>query len=424
MSAAAIRILRSCRLGSCEPSSVSSPSEEVPLDPITLSNEFDRDQSIQDLITQLESAGFTDIAIIPVSLDTIVQVGEKLEKEMEERRWRDQDLVVFQLCDGTELDGYTGVSIIHELEQRKIAFTGAGSGISSMQSKQEMVGCEYFYIISSSKPVLKCELQAAQVPTSDFQEFSTLPRMEDLENIITRIGFPMIVKPSISYASINISLTSVVHAPDQLLEQINHSLLASGPNLKLLDQREQIQNDRSIREALGKTNAKIDIETPTVFVEKFLAGREFTALVVGDKDWGVKVYPVAERAFNPKLSKFERILAFDQYWEGYDLEGGSGDGEYCKYKMAYSEWQEQLQEVAKNAYLALNGDGYGRDTSSMANILIMSDVAPSGFVRDLVNYAIFRNQILNGKAQSPAQQIGLNSIFETEKTQDVVEALA
>jgi hypothetical protein len=61
-----------------------------------------------------------------------------------------------------------------------------------------------------------------------------------------------------------------------------------------------------------------------IFVERFLAGREFTAFVVGDKEHGTRVYPVAERVFNPKLLKYQRILAFDRYWDGYDLNGVLG----------------------------------------------------------------------------------------------------
>lgn len=192
--------------------------------------------------------------------------------------------------------------------------------------------------------------------------------MADLDNIIREIGFPMIVKPSISYASINISMKSVVHTPDELLEQVNLSLSASKSGIRLTDQiqtkhTEEQKKEQAQRKAkLLKKEQKmeIDIETPTVFVERYLAGREFTALVVGDKDWGVRVYPVAERAFDPKLGKYERLLAFDQYWDGYNLEGGSGNEEFCKYQMASGAWQNHLQQVAKDAYLALDGNGYGR----------------------------------------------------------------
>ena len=62
-----------------------------------------------------------------------------------------------------------------------------------------------------------------------------------------------------------------------------------------------------------------------IFVERFLGGREFTALCTGDDQLGVLVYQVAERVFNQKLTSRERILAFDKYWDGYDLEGHMPD---------------------------------------------------------------------------------------------------
>ncbi|KAF9205750.1 hypothetical protein BGZ49_003551 [Haplosporangium sp. Z 27] len=399
----AIRILRptqSQRPCSYSCLAVDAPVNEDITDPILLSNEFGRTEGIEDLTKQLGLAGYTDVEVVPISLDNIIEVADELEIEMKERHRENQDFIVFQLCDGTELDGYPGVSVIQELEKRKIAYTGADTT---------------FYILSTSKPVLKRELQAAHVPTSAFQEFSVPPKMADLENIINEIGFPMIVKPSISYASIDISMASITHTPSQLLKQINASLHSNNLTINGPEQMEQSQgrqevhslkkyNNEIIRQAFQSERSKgIDIETPTVFVEKFLAGREFTALVVGDKDWGVKVYPVAERAFDPKLGKFERILAFDKYWEGYDLKGGNGKEdteELCKYQMANVAWQDKLQEVAKKAYLALQGTGYGRvdirtldmdscnpfvlevnancglsfdkDSSSMANILIMS----------------------------------------------------
>ncbi|KAF8936244.1 hypothetical protein EDD21DRAFT_403546 [Dissophora ornata] len=411
-----------------------------PTDPITLSNEFDRGEAVQDLKNQLEKAGFTDIDVVPVSIHTIVEVAEELEKEMKRKQGLGQDLVVFQLCDGTELDGYPGVSMIYELENRQIAFTGSDSA---------------FYIISSSKPILKRELQAAHVPTSAFQEFVEVPRMNELDNIINEIGFPMIVKPSISYASINISMNSVVHTPEQLLEQINLSLTASKTGGKLGDQIElvleqdqkplQMQQQVKMSEKIAQKDktTEFDIETPTVFVEKFLAGLEFTVLVVGDKDWGIRVFPVAERAFDPKLGKFERLLAFDQYWDGYDLEGGGGNEDFCKYQMADDAWQKQLQQVAKEAYLALDGNGYGRvdirtvemdkcepvvlevnancglsfekDSSSLANILLMSNVSPPGFVRDLVEHALHRNKRLNGMTHTHLQDQWLsNAVYRCD----------
>ncbi|KAF9422905.1 hypothetical protein BGZ94_008457 [Podila epigama] len=404
-----------------------------PTDPIALSNEFDRTKTVTDIRAELLKAGYTDIEIVPVSLTTITQVVDSLAKEMVNVRSRNLDFVVFQLCDGTEVDGYPGVSMIKALEERKVPFTGSDSA---------------FYIISSSKPVLKKELQAAHVPTSSFQEFDRPVTMSDLDHIVNEIGFPMIVKPSISYASINISTSSVVHNRKDLLEQVNKSLAATMPEGKPVKRTEHIGNqtkDENQHPPRAKNTIQdpkeVDIETPTVFVEKFLAGREFTALVIGDKDWGVRVFPVAERAFDPKLGKYERLLAFDQYWAGYDLNGGhpSEDNEnFCKYQLAKETWQGKLQQVAKEAYLALGGSGYGRvdirtvemetcdpvvlevnancgfsfekDSSSLANILIMSNVDSTKFVMDIVDHALHRNHRISGVPRIVHQSPHSNSV--------------
>ncbi|CAO3571207.1 unnamed protein product [Mortierella alpina] len=439
---AAVRILRPFRVAIEEdgqPSAV--PAELDPTDPITLCNEFDRGQAVQDLSNQLRLGGFTDIDVVPISLDTVVAVADRLEHEMIKKREHGQDLVVFQLCDGTELDGYPGASIIQQLEAKNIPYTGSDAA---------------FYIITSSKPILKRELQKAGVPTSSFQEFKSSPRLADLEGIIKEIGFPMIVKPSISYASLNISMASVVHAPEQLLEQINVSLRASMADEKASTEGSEEAARSVMQDKLlsKKEKLEMDIETPTVFVEKFLAGREFTALVVGDKDWGVRVYPVAERAFDSKLGKFERLLAFDQYWDGYDLEGGQGNEDFCKYQMANEAWQEPLKQVAKDAYLALDGSGYGRvdirtvemdvcepvvlevnancglsfekDSSSMANILLMSNVAPPGFVRDLIEHALHRSgrhREVTAHTHYPVHRPNSSTIYSNDNLAENVEVL-
>ncbi|GJJ73728.1 D-alanine-D-alanine ligase [Entomortierella parvispora] len=433
---AAVRILRPTqshrRLTATDRSGGEVPLDQDPTDPITLANEFDRANAVVELQGMLHKGGFIDAEVVLVSLDTLVQVADDLEEEMKQKMALGQDLVVFQLCDGTELDGYPGVSMVIELEKRKIPFTGSDSA---------------FYIISSSKPILKKELQAAHVPTSSFKEFRELAKREDLDDIIQEIGFPMIVKPSISYASINITVASVVHDAEHLLEQVNLSLAASLKGTKKEDSADAIADAAEIlkqkqqhyqetqpqdqQQAIlkAKTLKKdekmaLDIETPTVFVEQYLAGLEFTALVIGDKDWGIRVYPVAERAFDPNLGKFERLLSFDQYWDGYDLNGGQGNEDFCRYQLANPEWQERLQQVARDAYLALDGNGYGRvdirtmemdkcepvvlevncncglsfekDSSSLANILLLTHVDPPAFIHELIDHALHRNRRLYG----------------------------
>jgi hypothetical protein len=66
--------------------------------------------------------------------------------------------------------------------------------------------------------------------------------------------------------------------------------------------------------------------------------------------------------FNPKLEKYQRILAFDKYWEGYDVDGTVPDTPTTVYwyAQASEDIQPKLKEVASRAFLAVHGSGYGR----------------------------------------------------------------
>ena len=63
-----------------------------------------------------------------------------------------------------------------------------------------------------------------------------------------------------------------------------------------------------------------------------------------------------------KLPEHQRLLAFDRYWAGYDLDGSVPEEaeKMVHYAPAHASVQEKLKEIARNAYLALKGSGYGR----------------------------------------------------------------
>ena len=90
--------------------------------------------------------------------------------------------------DHVESDGYPGLSILAELERLNIAYTGADT---------------HFYRITTSKPELKRRLQLDHVPTSPFVEI--VPGVTTEHEVDALGGYPLIVKPSISYASISIT---------------------------------------------------------------------------------------------------------------------------------------------------------------------------------------------------------------------------
>jgi len=241
-------------------------------------------------------------------------------------------LIVMNLCDGLESDGYPGIRVVKELERRGLPFTGASST---------------FFEITTSKILMKELMIRNQVPTSPFVQMHLETLDEDISKADKLIGFPMIVKLDMSFGSCGINDKSVVWTAEQARTQV-----------------------KSIwHEAQGR-----------VFVEKFLAGREFTALVTGCEQTGFQVQVVAERAFDQSLDRYQRFLAFDRSWEGYDLKGNRPAVMvwFVQYRLAPLEFANRLGEVALDAYRVTGGTGYGRvdlrtdsDDLSVANVFVL-----------------------------------------------------
>lgn len=73
------------------------------------------------------------------------------------------------------------------MERRSFAYTGADT---------------FFYRITTSKPILKTKLIQHRVPTSPFVEITESTTSQEVDTIAP---YPLIVKPSVSYASISIT---------------------------------------------------------------------------------------------------------------------------------------------------------------------------------------------------------------------------
>ncbi|KAJ3390320.1 hypothetical protein HDU92_000559 [Lobulomyces angularis] len=322
-----------------------------------------------ELKTLFESCNSEKTQVIFVSVET----HQKIIEELKSKYSGGEPLCVFNLCDGTEVDGYPGISVVSYLEKSTIPYTGADP---------------LFYECTTSKPYLKTKLIAANVPTSQFFEIRKGHEREDFEVAVSALGFPVIIKPAVSYASLSISKKSLIH--------------------------------RRSEEAIDQVKETLTKNPEGVFVEQFLPGREFTVLVTGDKDIGLEIYTPAERVFNKNLEKFEKFLSFDQYWK-YELEGKvpeySADDFYW-YEAAPIEWQMELKEIARNAYNACGGNGYGRvdirtksldkldafvlevnancgiyGSCTTTEILKISKVTSEEFFTKVVNYSCKRNAI-------------------------------
>ena len=228
-------------------------------------------------------------------------------------------VVVFNLCDGIEVDGYPGIKTVRALEASGVPFSGADTA---------------FYELTTPKTLMKQRLLKRSVSTSPFIEIKDPHK--DAPRAGAKLGYPLIIKPDVSAASFGISIKSVVHDEAACVAQADVALK-------------------------GERDKENYYEG--VFAERFIPGREFTVLCASDpaaRD-SVFVYPPVERVFHKALPAHERLLSYDRYWEKYETEGALPDrAPIAHYESAPSEWSEALSTLARDAYAALDGVGYGR----------------------------------------------------------------
>jgi D-alanine-D-alanine ligase len=152
--------------------------------------------------------------------------------------------VVVNLCDGSDEDGYPGLSVVQALERHGLPFTGAGSA---------------FYHLSTCKLRMKAQFRTYGVPTAPWAVVNDPER--DLRAAAETIGFPLFMKPAISAGSHGLSERSVVWDVEAGVAQFR-----------------RVAEMRAERTVFGD-----------IFVESFVRGREFTGLVLGDRASGARV---------------------------------------------------------------------------------------------------------------------------------------
>ena len=263
-------------------------------------------------------------------------------------------IVVLNLCDGTESDGYPGVTIARALEATltstdpshpPLHFTGADSA---------------FFHTTTDKVTMKKYFADAQPPvrTSRFVDMSDIS-MESIDPnhlsanhaalvaSLSSLTFPLIIKPTNSYSSCGLTDSSVVQSPIAALQQ-----------------------SQVIKKELG-----------SVLAEEYIQGREFSMLIVGDSTRddvaaqslsspsplassslpllvGLRCYSPAERAFSSSLSPLHQFLTFEQnyptkfttprtWWQKHDSPNRESE-------------QAAMVHLACQAYTACRGRSYGR----------------------------------------------------------------
>ncbi len=227
--------------------------------------------------------------------------------------------LIFNLCDGDEVNGTPGVSVIHELEKYGLIYTGSDA---------------HFYNITTSKIPMKKAFDKAGVPTASWRVITE--KKGSTKGIAKRVGTPIIIKPAVSGGSMGVSIKNVVNTEEELTQRVAEiykgyrgwNLLADG-----------------------------------LFVEQFISGPEFTTFVTGSSDdlKNCIVYEPVERIFHPSLPESERFLSFDRLWEIYEDETPMPEnGNFYEYQKVKSSLATALKKISIAAYKACGGKGYTR----------------------------------------------------------------
>jgi len=250
---------------------------------------------------------------------TIKDYPAIIELIVKERDFGNKTPVVFNLCDGDEINGTPGISVGRLLDEKGLIYTGSD---------------EYFYNITTSKIPMKRAFDKARVPSAKWKAIHN--KDEDLENIFKKLGTPIIVKPSISGGSMGVSIKNVVHDQPELQEQVNR---------------------------MFEGYRGWDLAADGLIAESFITGPEFTVLISGSyhnpKD--AKIYTPVERVFHASLPEQEKFLSFDRLWEIYEEESPMpGDGNFYEYALPDASLIEEIKKISWDAYVATKGCGYTR----------------------------------------------------------------
>ena len=276
---------------------------------------YDFSQSIAEY-----SRAFDELGVAwkwqPVTMKNYASVIKSITREND----RDNRThIVFNICDGDEVNGAPGISVVRMLEEKGLLYTGAD---------------EFFYDITTSKIPMKLAFDKAQIPTADWQEIRT--KEQDLSTVIDKLGTPIIVKPSVSGGSMGVGVRNVVTTTEALNEQVQH----------MFDGYRGWQ-----------------LTSDGIIAESFINGPEYTVLIVGsyDKPGKAKIYEPVERIFHPSLPDKEKFLSFDRLWEIYEEESAMpNEGNFYEYQLPDAALIEEIKKISWDAYVATKGKGYTR----------------------------------------------------------------
>lgn len=288
--------------------------------------------------------------------------------------------LVLNLCDGDEVNGTPGVSVIGELERNRLIYTGSDT---------------HYYNITTSKIPMKEAFDVAGVPNARWAIIRNAN--EPLDGLCEKLGAPLIIKPAVSGGSMGVSVKNVVYTDTELKARV-----------------------KELADGYRGWNLLAD----GLIVEQFITGPEFTTFVVGSSTTAQKcqVFSGVERIFHESLPDEEKFLSFDRLWEIYEDEKPMpGNENFYNYQKAPASLEKELREITLKAYQAVGGMGYGRldirmdkstgklymlevnaqcglsedeDYTSIGAILRYADRSFSSVIHDIIKDAFERRQMI------------------------------
>ncbi len=276
---------------------------------------YDFSQSIEEYTTTFAALNI-DWKWQPVTITDYAAIIETIVVEKEEGIYFP---VVFNICDGDEVNGTPGVSVVKLIEEKGLIYTGSD---------------EYFYNITTSKIPMKEAFDKYDVPNARWEAIKI--KEQYTNGIFERLGCPIIVKPSVSGGSMGVGIKNVVETKAELKEQI----------IKMFD---------------GYRGW--NLATDGLIAESFITGPEYTVLIVGsyDNPKDAKIYTPVQRIFHPSLPDKEKFLSFDRLWEIYEDETSMPDeGNFYEYELPEVVLIEEIKKISWDAYVSCKGKGYTR----------------------------------------------------------------
>lgn len=252
----------------------------------------------------------------PVNMGTYRAIIEQIDTEMKQG---EMFPVVLNLCDGDEVNGTPGVSVVKLLEEKQLVYTGAD---------------EHFYTITTSKIPMKKAFDTAGVRNASWESIHT--KDIDRAHLLNRLGTPLIIKPAVSGGSMGVGIKNVVHNEEEL---------------------------ETLLQELFDGYRGWNLAADGMIAERFITGAEYTVFISGsyDRPDEAVLYMPVERVFHESLPETEKFLSFDRLWEIYENESAMPNGDsFYEYKRPDEALIEAIQQLSWDAYCATKGKGYTR----------------------------------------------------------------